>query len=221
MRCPGSINLAKDIVDPGNKYARAGSTAHELLEKSLLQRVPPGQVNDPPDGVDSEMLAGVLTAWKLIAGFQSGSESFEVEKRVNPGAIYHRDDLWGTADALIIHRKANGNGHLTCIDFKYGKWPIDPATNVADQLRIYAIGGSAESPLHIEDFTIGIIQPRSSAGGPPLRLHNVTREAMEAFAAKLGQAAVATDDPAAQRIPGDHCKFCRARSTCRDYGKKK
>jgi hypothetical protein len=83
------------------------------------------------------------------------------------------------------------------------------------QLQIYAIGAAAQSLQRIESFTLGVIQPRTK--GPPMKLWQVDRNYMADFARELSQAAVATDDPEAQRIPGDHCKFCKARNTCSEY----
>lgn len=110
----------------------------------------------------------------------------------------------------------HGN-HLTVLDFKYGRWPVDPVNS--KQLQIYAVGAAAQSLQRIESFTLGIIQPRTA--GPPLKLWQVDRVGMAGFAKQLSQAAEATDDPAAQRVTGDHCKFCKARSICPDHKKKK
>ena len=72
---------------------------------------------------------------------------------VNPGKTFERVDLWGTSDIVIEH----GN-HLTVIDFKYGRWPVQPKNN--KQLMIYALGAAAQSLQRIESFSRGLFKRR-------------------------------------------------------------
>jgi hypothetical protein len=206
--CPGAPNAEHGLPDAPSPAASEGTTAHTLLETALGARQAPADCTDIP-GVNPEMMQHVTAAWRLAAGMQAGCDRFAIEMKVDPGSVFNRDDLWGTSDIVIEH----GN-HLTVLDFKYGRWPVDPANS--KQLQIYAIGAAAQSLQRIESFTLGIIQPRTA--GPPLKLWQVDRDGMTDFARQLKAAAAATDDPEAQRIPGDHCKFCRARSTCPEYG---
>ncbi len=205
--CPGAPNAEHGLPDAPSPAASEGTTAHTLLETALGARQAPADCSDIP-GVNPEMMRHVTAAWRLVAGMQAGSDRFAIEKKVDPGMVFKRDDLWGTSDIVIEH----GN-HLTVLDFKYGRWSVDPVNS--KQLMIYAIGAAAQSLQRIESFTLGIIQPRTK--GPPMKLWQVDQDGMTEFASQLNQAAVATDNPEAQRIPGDHCKFCRARSTCPEY----
>lgn len=205
--CPGAPNAEHGLPDTPSPAASEGTTAHALLESALGARQAPTACTEIP-GVNPEMMQHVTAAWRLVAGMQAGCDRFDIEMKVDPGSVFKRDDLWGTSDIIIEHAD-----HLTVLDFKYGRWPVDPVNS--KQLMIYAIGAAAQSLQRIESFTLGVIQPRTK--GPPLKLWQVDRNGMTDFARELGQAAVATDDPKAQRMPGDHCKFCRARSTCQEY----
>jgi hypothetical protein len=155
------------------------------------------------------MVQHVTSAWRLVAGMQAGCDRLSIEMKVDPGKVFNRDDLWGTSDIVIEH-----SSHLTVLDFKYGRWPVDPVNS--KQLQIYAIGAAAQSLKRIESFTLGIIQPRTE--GPPMKLWEIDRNGMTDFARQLAKAAEATDDPAAKRVPGDHCTFCKAKPICPEYG---
>ena len=209
--CPGAPDAEQGLRDTPSPAADEGTTAHALLETALGARQAPSDCTDIP-GVNPEMIQHVTAAWRLVAGMQAGCDRLAIEMKVDPGKVFKRDDLWGTSDIVIEH----GN-HLTVLDFKYGRWPVDPVNS--KQLQIYAVGAAAQSLQRIESFTLGIIQPRTA--GPPLKLWQVDRVGMTGFAKQLGQAAEATDGSAALRVTGDHCKFCKARSICPEHKKKK
>ena len=209
FECPGAPNAELDQPEQPSPAADEGTTAHALLEKSLGHRQPPQRFDDMP-GVNQEMIGHATTAWHLVAGMQAGCDRLAVEMKVDPGQLFGRGDLWGTADTVI----EQGN-HLVVLDFKYGTWPVNPIEN--KQLMIYAIGAAAQSLQRIEAFTLGIIQPRTD--GPPLKLWQVSRDDMLIFAHELKAAAAATDDPMAARAADTqgHCFYCRARDTCPEY----
>jgi hypothetical protein len=133
--------------------ASEGTTAHQLLEAALGSRQAPASCHEIP-GVNPEMIQHVTAAWRLVAGYQAGADRIALETLVDPGKVFKRDDLWGTSDIVIEH----GN-HLTVLDFKYRRWPIDAVNS--KQLQIYAIGAAAQSLQRIESFTLGVIQPRT------------------------------------------------------------
>jgi hypothetical protein len=202
--CPGAPNAEHGLPDTTSPAATEGTTAHALLEQSLGTRQPPAQLAGMP-GVDANMIQHVTTAWRLVAGMQASCDRIALELLTDAGTVIGRDDLYGTADIVIEH----GN-HITVLDFKYGRWPVHPAHN--KQLMIYALGAAAQALQRIESFTLGIIQPRTD--GPPFTLWDIDRASLSRFGRELQASATATDDPAAPRKPGDHCRFCKARSAC-------
>ncbi len=202
--CPGAPDAEAGLPETESPAAAEGTAAHELLEQALTARTAPAQL-EAATGSDSEMLGHVTAAWRVVAGLQHGSDRFSIETRTDPGALFGRDDLWGTADIAIEH-----GDHLTLLDFKYGRWPVEPEQN--RQLQIYAIGAAAQALNRIETFTLGIIQPRTP--GPILTSWRTDRAQLADFARELRDAAAATDAPDAPRVAGDHCVFCRARDIC-------
>lgn len=201
--CPGSASAEEGLPETTSPAASEGTRAHEILEQALSERKPARHFREPSD--NDEMLKHVGAAWALILGYQGSNGSLAIEVRTNAGASMGRDDLYGTADAVIWH-----GSHLTVLDLKYGKWPVSPIAN--KQLQIYAVGAAAEAALSAESITLGIIQPRTE--GPPLQLHTMTNAELAAFQQALQQAASATDAPDPILNAGDHCRFCRAASQC-------
>lgn len=91
MNCAGSINLSKDAPpDRGSVYADAGTAAHSIMERCLLNVVRPElflntiiQVEDmdTPISVDEEMCEAVSVVLDYVAARQSeaGAELVGVE----------------------------------------------------------------------------------------------------------------------------------------------
>ncbi len=201
--CPGAPNAETGLPESTSPAASKGTRAHTLLEQALTERKPVRHFREPTD--DDEMLRHVGAAWALILGYQGSTGSLSIEARTDAGESMGRDDLYGTADAVIWH-----GSHLSVLDLKYGVWPVSPVAN--KQLQIYAVGAAAQAAGAIETITLGIIQPRTE--GPPLKLHTMTSEELDLFTHELEQAASATDGQDLPRNPGDHCRFCRAASQC-------
>jgi hypothetical protein len=201
--CPGAPNAEAGLPESTSPAASEGTRAHTILEQALTERKPVKHFRGQAD--DDEMLRHVGAAWALILGYQGSTGSLTIEVKTDAGESMGRDDLYGTADAVIWH-----GSHLTVLDLKYGVWPVSPVAN--KQLQIYAVGAAAQAAKTVETITLGIIQPRTD--GPPLKLHTMTRAELVLFAHELKQAASATDSQDPPRNPGDHCRFCRAASQC-------
>jgi len=201
--CPGAPSAEEGLPESTSPAASEGTRAHVILEQALTERKPVKYFRELAD--DDEMLRHVGAAWALILGYQGTSGTLAIEVKTDAGASMGRDDLYGTADAVIWH-----GTHLTVLDLKYGKWPVSPVAN--KQLQIYAVGAAAQVAHSAETITLGIIQPRTE--GPPLKLHTMTNADLVSFEHELKQAASATASPDPPLNAGDHCRFCRAASQC-------
>ena len=138
----------------------------------------------------------------------SCSPAVMVEKKVD--FSQYVPEGFGTADCIVI---AEGTMHI--IDFKYGKGVAVSAEN-NPQMKLYALGAYLEySMLYpIEKIKMAIVQPR---------LENEASES-EIFVAELMDWAENVVKPLAEKaykgegtyIAGNHCRFCRAKATCRE-----
>ena len=116
---------------------------------------------------------------------------------------------FGTVDATI----AEPFGTLEVVDYKYGAGiVVEPEDNT--QLLLYAIGAAHEFDYNFEDVKLTIIQPRAPHALGPIRSWTTSIENLKKWATVFRQAVIACEEPDAPLKAGDHCRFCRAASTC-------
>ena len=139
---------------------------------------------------------------------------FKTESRVFPTS--RRTDLFGTADVIVAGRFADGSYGTTLIDLKYGKNVAVPATT--PQLGIYLMGAASLTGLPVSVFRAVIVQPRLrfATRDKVLRYDRDMKEMLE-FSRHLHDAAAKTDDPNAEPIEGEHCRWCKAKDVCPAY----
>ena len=106
---------------------------------------------------------------------------------------------WGDTKALVI-------------DWKFGREPVDRA-EVNLQLRPYAIIAAQEKPA-IEVTTVAIVQP-AVAPEDRVTVAQYTREDIHQAKAELNYILVAASKADAKRVPGAHCRYCKALGTTR------
>jgi hypothetical protein len=159
---------------------------------------------------------------KYLKDMYPGSAiTVESETKSDPGAIFGRDDWWGTCDITITVKNAHGKAlFIEVIDYKDGKRFV-PAKG-KDQLISY-LGGKIEPYLDsgfriqvAHPCQVTIVQPKTS---PPVRSHVYTHDELLTELKRLGDAAELTDDPDAPLIPDDkggkgYCFFCNHKPNC-------
>ena len=104
-------------------------------------------------------------------------------------------------------------GELHIIDFKYGKGvPVSAEDN--PQLKLYALGAVREYELlyDIQNITLHIVQPRTDDGNSSW---TITRAALDEWGESIKPVARLAYDGKGDFKCGDHCRFCKAKSTCR------
>lgn len=115
---------------------------------------------------------------------------------------------FGTGDVLII-----GDGKLEIIDLKYGKGvPVSAHENT--QMMLYGVGASDAYAFmyDIEDISMTIVQPRlDSISTYTINTDELTDWAETTVKAKAEEA----DRGDGEYVPGDHCRFCKIKSSCR------
>lgn len=214
MRCPGSALAEAAAADVPSPYAEEGRLAHEFAELCLRHGLDavdlPADDDLPADAGPSwarypdEMREPVQQYLDLVRAAAVDGH-LETEQRLVMSEWV--EGGFGTADALILR-----DGEIELIDLKFGRGVrVEAAGN--EQLMLYALGVlQTWGPLfRLEAFVLTICQPRLDHTSS----WRVSVEELTAFGERVRAAATAALRPDAARAPGDHCRFCRVRATCR------
>jgi hypothetical protein len=222
MVCPPSARLESKLPDNESDYAREGTLAHELAEACL--RLLLGWITqDEFNIIHSQIKKHRLYSAEMIGHCQdyaSYVHSFYIEFVKDFGdavSIFlemqvnlrkYARGSYGHLDAAIA-----APGILMVFDFKYGQGvPVSAEEN--EQMMCYALG-CLEKLKYVDDYGVivmHIIQPR---------LNNTSNWAI--FKERLMKWATTELSPVAalayagegEYVAGDHCKFCRAKPTCK------
>ncbi len=221
MMCPPSVKLSEQFADTPSQYAEEGTYLHELSELKLhryLGDMMPEVIeqlydqhkdnefySDEAESVTDEYAAFCI---ETIEAVRSGCADplVMVEHRLDYSEYV--PDGYGTGDLVIV-----ADGTLEIIDFKGGRG-VRVEANHNSQLMLYGLGALLEfDPLYdIQNVRMSIVQPR---------LSNVST--FEMTADELLHWADTEVRPKAQLAfegkgdfcAGEHCRFCKARYTCR------
>lgn len=220
MACTPSARLEEQFPDSTSEYAKEGTLAHELCElkvrKNLIEPMHTRTYNSKLKKLkehelwQDEMDKHTDTYLEYIQGLVHSyncTPAVMVEKKVDFSSYV--PDGFGTADCIII-----ADGVLHVIDFKYGKGVAVSAEN-NPQMKLYGLGAYLEySFLYaIDKVKMTIVQPR---------LDDISE--CEISTTELMEWAEEVVKPLAEKaykgegtyIAGNHCKFCRAKATCRE-----
>jgi hypothetical protein len=222
MSCPPSAKLEQQFPDETSDFAREGTAAHELSEIYLQKHV---------GAISKTVFTRRLNKFKKDNEFYSQEmedyvavyvdfviERIHETQSISKDAVIlleQRVDfsLWvprgfGTGDVVLI-----ADGAMEIIDLKYGKGvPVSAEEN--SQMRLYALGALNQFGMlfDIETVKMTIVQPR---------LDSISTDAMEAdelltwaddYVKPRADMAIAGEG---EYAAGDHCRFCKARFTCR------
>lgn len=222
MACTPSADLEKDIPDQSSEFAREGTAAHELSEIYLMHEI--GQIAKGTrtrrinkfreDSVyfNQEMIDYVESYVDIVvekineAKARSKDAVVLLEQRLNFSEWV--PEGFGTGDVVII-----SEGVLEVIDLKYGKG-VEVSAVDNPQLRLYGLGAYSlyDMLYDIDTVSMTIVQPR---------LDNVSTETMTAedlvhwAESEVKPKAELAWDGEGDFVPGEHCRFCKIRATCR------
>ncbi|MDQ0269971.1 DUF2800 domain-containing protein [Cytobacillus purgationiresistens] len=218
LMCTPSVRLEEQFPDSTSDFAREGTLAHEIAELKLRkyfiepmsQRTFNTRLNKMKkhELYQEEMLKHTDTYLEYLKGISLSLPSapyVAVEKRINYSA--YAPDGFGTVDCLMV-----GGDTLYVTDFKYGKGVAVSADNNS-QMKLYALGAYLEySFLYpIKTIKLAIIQPRLNS----ISEFDLTVKELLAWGDEMKPIAKIAFDGNGDFVPGEHCKFCRAKSKCR------
>lgn len=219
MNCAASVRLSKGLPESPSEHAAEGTAAHELAERCLTQKrdtahaylgetIPVGR--DFSFEVDEEMADAVDVYLREIDRIREEAPDLEewVERRFSLEALQPPSPMFGTGDYVAYSRALR---KLWVRDYKHGRGKrVEAIGN--PQLRYYGLGALLSLPLHlpVREVDLGIVQPR---------VGNVVSEVIDAevlldFAGDLIAAAHATEAADAKAVPGEWCRWCKAKAIC-------
>ncbi len=235
VRCPGSVRAiaALDRAPRPNIPSMRGTymhlvlgeclhdvkriiTPHDWIGKSLV--VEPGE---KPITFDEDMAEWTMESLQWIFDYLDKTKNvhlFSEEKvysghALDPGLA---EDIWGTADVLIL-----SPGKLVVGDLKGGYVYVDVEDNY--QLLIYAIGAISKLAFHtlvkkygIKEVSLVIWQPRS---GGTKKIEMTIDEVLDykPFFKRAAEATKREDAPL--KASEEACKYCPLIGTCSEAHK--
>lgn len=212
LHCTPSARLEETFHEQTSVFAEEGTAAHALSEHKL--RLYMGQTSTrPTSSFDSPDLEYYTDLYVEFA-----TELIESAKRrcKDPIILFEQrldysnyvQDGFGTGDLVII-----ADGLLEIVDLKYGKGVVVEAER-NPQMKLYALGACHlfDNLYDIEQIRMIICQPRLEA----ISTYELTKEELLCWAQQdLQPKAKLAWEGAGDYVPGDHCRFCKARHVCR------
>lgn len=213
MECTPSALLEKEFKDETSIYALEGTAAHALAEHKL--RVYMGEKSKRPKSefdspeMDKYTDEYVEYACELISGARARSKDaiILIEQRLDFSEYV--PEGFGTGDLVIV-----ADGMLDVIDLKYGQG-VEVSAEDNPQMKLYALGGLAlfDSLYDIQTVRMTICQPRRDH----ISEYAITTDELISWAeTKLKPKAQLALQGEGEFQAGDHCRFCKARFTCRE-----
>ncbi|MBA4541957.1 DUF2800 domain-containing protein [Thermoactinomyces daqus] len=201
LKCTPSARLEQNIKDETSPYAQEGTRAHALAEHWLQYEL--GLRLDAPQG-EPEMMSYVKIYVDTVLDRITPDSMVMLERRLDfSNWVPHG---FGTGDAVIVNDR-----RLEIVDLKYGKGvPVSAENN--PQLRLYALGAVYEFGL-LYDFTVvrmTIVQPRLDI----ISTEELTTSELLEWGDSIEPLAREAFAGKGELNPGDHCRFCKVRSTC-------
>jgi len=209
--CTPSAKLESQFPDKGSPYAAEGTAAHALAEETLRGFLAGG------DGIvkseNAEMREAIqryvdACIEKIIAARKSSPDAkVLVEERLDFSEFV--PEGFGTGDLVIV-----SDGGLEIVDLKFGKG-VRVAAEKNSQMMLYALGAlTAYGFLYdISKVRMTIIQPRLDN----ISSYELTEEELLRWGEKARTIAEKAMAGEGEFKPGEHCRFCKARTVCRAY----
>ncbi len=212
LHCTPSARLEEQFENTTSIFAAEGTAAHELSEHKL--RLFLGQASKRPvSDFDSEELERytdeyVNFATELITEVKKNCKDpiILLEQRLDYSCYV--PEGFGTGDLVVI-----ADGTLDIVDLKYGKGVAVSAEN-NPQMKLYALGAVIlfDSLYDIKTVRMTICQPRLES----ISTYELSGDELTAWAeTELRPKAQLAMNGDGEFLPGEHCRFCRARHTCR------
>jgi hypothetical protein len=201
LTCTGSFGLGLQMPEaPESPYAADGTRLHDIAAAYLTCSDP---IMVEPE--DYKLLRPYLDYATRLIDMVSGKGVADVECRMEYNSL-----LFGTSDLVV--RDADW---LEVVDLKTGAGIlVDPERN--DQLFCYAFLALSRVPpaafQRIKRVKLTIVQPPDE--DRPIKSWETTTTEVMAWGARALSAIQAAIEGSTDLVPGEHCRFCKAKPVC-------
>ena len=213
LACTASVKTTADMPSETSEYAEEGTAAHSLAEfktrKALKQRAG----RRPTSDFWTDEMEECTDDYRDFCMEQYGAAKQESEDAI--AFVEQRVDLseyvpgcFGTVDFMAISEHT-----LYVTDLKYGRGVQKDADN-NPQLMAYGLGalGIADPIFDVEKVVLTIFQPRlSHVSTWEISADDLRKWGTDVLAPKVAEAI----NGEGTFVAGEHCRFCKAKSTCR------
>ena len=213
--CTLSPQMEAPFPNTTSEAAEQGTAAHSMAEQKVKRMLREPCEREPTDFDDEEMEEHTDNYRTFVLEQIQEAKQYTdaplvmVEQRLSfediiPGGF-------GTADLIIATPKK-----LWITDLKYGKGvPVYVSQGLNPQLCIYAYGAYSNYRFlfpDVESVVMTIYQPRI---GNVDSFEITTSELLKWAEEYVKPRAIEAAGPGGVLVPGDHCKFCKAKAVCK------
>lgn len=212
LMCTPSARLERNFEDTTSPYAEEGTKAHALAEKTLTGFLKNGKSQvEYPENVEMQEACQryVDICIEKINGARKISKDSQIKVEQRLDFSNWVPEGFGTGDMVII-----SDEFLEIIDLKYGKGvPVSAINN--SQMRLYALGMfDAYGYLYgAEEVRMTIVQPRLDS----ISTETISVKDLLAWGEEVKEKAKIAFAGKGEFCAGAHCRFCKARNTCRAH----
>lgn len=221
LACAASPRLEEEQgPQEAGPHAMEGTAAHHVGERcNMLHCNTDKFLGQKIEGfnVTTEMAEAVQVYVDWVSNIRATAPDAKLhfELDVNLSALNPPEEMRGSADCVAVIKSLRT---LIVADYKHGRGHVVEVKG-NKQTRYYALAALLTLPreeiVGIDRVQMTIIQPRAFHPDGPVRSETIDLLELMDFAEDILQAAAAVQDPAAPAVPGDHCLFCAASSSCR------
>lgn len=212
LHCTPSARLERKFPDASSPYAEEGTLAHAYAERFLNLFLKTGKtavvINDNAEMQEAVQAYVNICVEKINeARTASPDAQIKVEQRLDFSRWV--PEGFGTGDMVMVSDK-----YFEIVDLKYGKGvPVSAVNN--SQMRLYALGMyEAFGYLYgADEVRMTIVQPRLDS----VSTETISVEDLLTWGEEIKKKAKIAFAGKGDFCAGNHCRFCKARSTCRAH----
>lgn len=212
LHCTPSARLERKFPDASSPYAEEGTLAHAYAERFLNLFLKTGKtavvINDNAEMQEAVQAYVNICVEKINeARTASPDAQIKVEQRLDFSRWV--PEGFGTGDMVMVSDK-----YFEIVDLKYGKGvPVSAINN--SQMRLYALGMyEAFGYLYgADEVRMTIVQPRLDS----VSTETISVDELLSWGEEVKKKAKIAFKGAGKFCAGSHCRFCKARNTCRAH----
>lgn len=212
LHCTPSARLERKFPDTSSPYAEEGTQAHACAERFLNLFLKTGKatvvIKDNAEMQEAVQAYVNICVEKIN---EARTASLDAQIRVEQRLDFSRwvPEGFGTGDMVMVSDK-----YFEVVDLKYGKGvPVSAVNN--SQMRLYALGMyEAFGYLYgADEVRMTIVQPRLDS----VSTETISVEELLTWGEEVKKKARVAFAGKGEFCAGNHCRFCKARNTCRAH----